>query len=226
MASINATKASIFYFDSEGRANLDDLMKVLKRTLKAREELRTLKIVSFTAEGRGPAIAYNHLGEFSPKLIAVTFPRGFTIRGAQGQPYCPRIGEGILKFFKGVEIEVVTPPRLPFDLIEGMEAHNQQMRLVRQTIAIFGSGFELCLQAIMCACDVGLVEEGEAVIAFSGDTAGLFLASPTKRYLNPHTGLSVQEIFCKPKMLTVSRHKPKLVLDPEARTIEGELTKS
>jgi hypothetical protein len=201
-------------------------MKVLKRTLKGRDDLRGLKIITFTAEGRGPALAYSQLTEYQPRLIAVTFPRGFTIKGPQGQPYCPRISDGILKFFKGVEIEVVTPPRLPFDLIEGMEAHNQQMRLVRQIMAIFGSGFELCIQAIMCVCDVGLVEEGETVIAFSGDTAGLFSASPTKRYLNSHSGLAVQEIFCKPKRLTVSRHKPKLALAPESKTIEGELTKN
>jgi len=226
MANINnSTKAPIFYFDAEGRANLEEVLKVIKKTLKSREDLRRLKIVVFTAEGRGPALAYNQLGEYLPRMIAVTFPRGFTVKGPKGHPYCPRIDENVLKFFKGVEIDVVVPPRLPFDQIEGMDVHNQQMRLVRQTMAIFGSGFELCLQAVMCACDVGLIEEGEAVIAFSGDTAGLFTASPTKRYLSPQHGLAVQEIFCKPRRLTVSRPKP-MIVAPETKTIEGEVSKS
>jgi hypothetical protein len=221
----NATKSSIFYFETEGRINnLEDVLKVLRKILKSREDLRELKIVVFTAEGRGPALAYNQLGEFSPRMIAVTFPRGFTIKGPNG-PYCPQIAENVLKFFKGVEIDVITPPRLPFDFIEGLDAHNQQMRLVSQTISIFGSGFALCLQAVMCACDMGFVKEGETVIAFSGDTAGLFVASPTKRFLNPQFGLAVQEIFCKPRNLTISRPKPRLI-DPETKTIEGEVSKA
>jgi hypothetical protein len=226
MANINnSTRAPIFYFDAEGRANLEEVLKVMKKTLKSREDLRGLKIVVFTAEGRGPALAYNQLGEYSPKMIAVTFPRGFSVKGPNGHPYCPRISEGVLKFFKGVEIDVIVPPRLPLDLIEGMEGHNQQMQLVRRTMAIFGTGFEMCLQAVMCACDMGLIEEGEEVIAFSGDTAGLFRASPTKKYLSPQFGLAVQEIFCKPRRLTVSRPKPKIA-NPEIKTIEGEVSKT
>jgi hypothetical protein len=222
----NSSKASrIHYFESEGRVNnLEEVLKVLKKTLKSREELRALKIVVFTAEGRGPMLAYNQLGEFMPKMIAVTFPRGFTVRNPDGHPYCPCIAENVLKFFKGVEIDVIVPPRLPFDPIEGMDGHNQQMRLVSQTIAIFGSGFGLCLQAVMCACDMGLVKEGESVIAFSGDTAGLFVASPTKRFLSVQHGLAVQEIFCKPRKLTVSRPKP-LPKATEGKVIEGEVSK-
>lgn len=221
----NSTKAPIFYFDAEGRANLEEVLKVMRKILKSREDLRGLKIVVFTAEGRGPALAYNQLGEYSPKMIAVTFPRGFSVKGPNGHPYCPRISESVLKFFKGVEIDVIVPPRLPLDLIEGMEGHNQQMQLVRRTMAVFGTGFEMCLQAVMCACDMGLIEEGEEVIAFSGDTAGVFRASPTKKYLSLQCGLAVQEIFCKPRRLTVSRPKPKMA-SPEIKTIEGEVSKS
>jgi hypothetical protein len=230
MAVMNSpTKSVIFYFESEGRDNLEEVLKVLKKTLRAREDLRGLKIVVFTAEGRGPALAYNRLGEFSPKMIAVTFPRGFSVRNAEGRAYCPRIADTILKFFRGVEIEVIVPPRLPFDLIDGMDGHNQQMQLIRKTIAMFGSGFELCLQAVICACDAGHIEEGESVIVFSGDTAGLVVSSSTKHFLNPQRGLGIQEIFCKPRRLTISRPKPKEPKEsapalPVAtpKTLEGE----
>ncbi len=218
----NVMKVSpIFYFESEGRKNIEQVIRVLKRVLKKRPDLHGLKIIVFTAEGQGPALAYSRLATFQPKIVAVTFPLTYSIKLKNGESYCPRISPDVLKFFKGVEIEVSVPPRLPFDLIEGMEAHNQQMRLVRQTIAIFGSGFELCLQAVMCACDVGLVREGEQVIAFSADTAGLFVASPTRRFMSPHTGLIVEEIFCKPNRLTISRHKPQHI-SHEPKIIEGE----
>jgi hypothetical protein len=167
MANIAKTAKAIVYFDAEGRQNLAEVLRTLKKAIKKRSELQDLKIVSFTAEGQGPALAYSRLQEFSPRIIAVTFPRGFSIKGPNGTRYCPCISDNILKFFKGVEIDVVIPPRLPFDLIEGMEAHNQQMNLVRRTMAIFGTGFELCFQAVMSACDAGLVGEGETVIALT-----------------------------------------------------------
>ena len=197
MASVNSsTKASIYYFETEGRDNLEEVLKILKKALRTRENLRDLKVVVFTSEGRGPALAYNQLSDHQPpKMIAVTFPRGFSVKRPNGEFYCPQIAENVLKFFRGVEIEVVVPPRLPFDLIDGMDGHNQQMQLVRKTMAMFGTGFELCFQALLCACDAGQVEEGEQVIVFSGDTAGLFVASSTRHFLDPQRGAYLQEIF-------------------------------
>jgi hypothetical protein len=221
----NSTKAPISYFESEGRDNLEEVLKVVKRVLKTREDLRHLKIVIFTSQGRGPALAYNQLGEYSPKIVAVTFPLGFSVKDANGDLYCPRISDPINKFFKGVEIDVVVPPRLPFDLIDGLDGHNQQMNLIRKTIAMFGLGFELCVQAVMCACDAGYVELGEPVIVFSGDTAGLFIASSTAHFLNPQRGVSIQEIFCKPRRFTISRPKPKAttaLTRTTPKTLEGE----
>jgi hypothetical protein len=221
----NSTKAHIFYFESEGRDNLDEVVKVIKKNLRNRQDLRDLKIVIFTSQGRGPVLAYNGLGEFFPKIIAVTFPLGFTVRDSNGNPYCPRISDHIDKFFKGVEIDVVVPPRLPFDLIDSLEGHNQQMQLIRKTMAMFGTGFELCFQALLCACDAGHIEEGEQVIVFSGDTAGLFVASSTRHFLNPNRGAYVQEIFCKPRRLNISRPsvKPPTALTMSSpKTLEGE----
>jgi hypothetical protein len=215
--------APIFYFDSEGRQNLDNVLRVIKKIIKKREELRACKIVIFTAEGQGPAMAYNRLGEFRPKLIAVTFPIHFSVKRANGDRYFPRISDEIQDFFRGVHIEIVTPPSLPFDLIDGMDGHNQQVKLISQTIAMFGGGFSLCIQAVLRACDVGLLEEGESVIAMSGDTAGLFIASTTAHFLNSEGGLAVQEIFCKPRRLTRSRPRTETLEEPGQRPIlEGK----
>jgi hypothetical protein len=228
MADVNSKNcaAQIVYFNSEGRQNLVEVLRIIKKALNKREELRSLKIVIFTAEGQGPALAYNKLAEFRPKLIAVTFPVHFSVKlKDSGDRYFPKISEDIRDFFKGVKIEVVVPPSLPFDLIEGMDGHNQQVKVISQSIAMFGSGFGLCIQAVLRACDVGLLEEGELVIAMSGDTAGLFIASTTSHFLNKANGLQVQEIFCKPRNLTISRPALIRLAEPqEKKILEGEVS--
>ncbi len=224
--TIKKTGAQIVYFESEGRQNLDEVLRIIKKILQKRQELRSRKLVIFTAEGQGPAMAYNKLREFRPKMIAVTFPVHFSVKQPDSDVrFFPRISEEIRAFFSGVKIEVVVPPTLPFDLIDGMDAHNQQVQLIAQTIAMFGSGFGLCIQGVLRACDVGLLEEGEQVIAMSGDTAGLFVASTTNHFLNKAKGLQVQEIFCKPHNLTISRPAPKrLENSQEKRILAGKIS--
>jgi hypothetical protein len=223
--TVKTYPASIVYFGNEGRHNLEQVIRVIKRQLNKREELRSLKLVIFTAEGQGPAVAYNRLREFKTKMIAVTFPVHFSVQAPDGNGrYFPRIDDDIRHFFDGVRIDVLVPPRLPFDLIDGMEAHNQQVGLVSKTIAIFGSGFGLCVQAVLHACDMGALREGETVIAMSGDTAALLVASSSSHFLNKVNGLQIQEIFCKPRTLTISRRALQPAIGAENKVLEGEIS--
>ena len=41
----NSTKAQILYFESEGRDNLEEVIKVLRKVLRSREHLRELKML-------------------------------------------------------------------------------------------------------------------------------------------------------------------------------------
>jgi hypothetical protein len=224
MATVSNSKCArqIVYFETDGRQNLEEVLRVVKKTLKTRPELRACKLVFFTAEGQGPALAFGKFAEFKPRIIAVTFPRSFSVAlPNKGEHYSPTISDQVMKFFKGVEIDVVQPPRLPFDRIEGLEAHNQQFGVIAQTIGIFGAGLSLCIQAVLLACDVGLVEEGETVIGMSGDSAGLFTASTTNHFLNKTTGIFLQEIFCKAK------NRQSTIAKKEApKIIEGIIQKS
>ena len=224
--SNKGTGAQIVYFDSEGRQNLEEVLRVIKKALSKREELRSLKIVFFTAEGQGPALAYSKLREYKPKMIAVTFPLHYSVKLDESEErYFPRIADDIRCFFDGVKIDVVVPPSLPLDSIDDLDGHNQQVKVIHQTIAMFGSGFGLCIQAVLRACDVGLLAEGELVIAISGDTAGLFSASTTSHFLKRFGGLRVQEIFCKASNLTLSRPVVKRFAEPqEKKVLEGKVS--
>jgi len=218
MANVTPGKfnAQIVYFSEEGRRNLDEVLKVLHKLLKKREELRVCKIVFLTAFGEGPAKAYGKLSEFMPKIVAVTFPRSFVIKRGDAW-YHPEISDNLRKFFDGVGIEVLVPHTLPFDTIEAMDGHNQQVQLVRDVLSIFGGGFSLCVQAVMLACDAGHVEMGDSVIAVTGDVAALITASTTRSFLNKERGISVDEIFCKPRKLTIVRPAT-----TQAKTIDAE----
>jgi hypothetical protein len=198
--------AQIVYFEREGRENLAEVLRVLKKNLRKREELRALKIVIFTAEGQGPALAYNVLGQYDPKLIAVTFPLDFAVKTPNGERYYPRISAKVMRFLGGVGVVVVPPARLPFDSIEGVDFHNQQMKLFKDVISLFGGSLTLCIQAVLRACDAGEVVPGERVIAMTGDSAAIITASTTAKFLTVE-GMSVNEILCKSRNLTIARAK-------------------
>ncbi len=103
----NRKAHQIVYFDTEGRTNLPEVIRVVKQKLKSREELRALKIVVLTAEGEGPLLAYNNLGMYDPKIVIVTFPLSFSVKGKDDTRHYPKISERLKKFFVGLEFPIV-----------------------------------------------------------------------------------------------------------------------
>jgi len=193
----------IFYFEREGNEALSAVLKILKRALRKRADLRTHKIVFFTSVGRGPALAYAELEEFDPVIIAVTFPPTFFIvRG--DEKFYPRIPERIMRYFDGVRIKVITS-RLPFDPIAGATAHNAETKLITDVLTLFGGSFGLCVQAVLQACDAGAVDAGEDVIGVTGDCAAIITAANTINFLAKDSGMVIREILCKPRTLNIAR---------------------
>jgi hypothetical protein len=195
--------SSILYFEREGRENLAQVVRVIKRLFRKTPAVRSTKIIIFTALGEGPALAYHQLSEYDPQIIAVTFPPGFCVR--QGEEiFTPEIHPKVQAFFDGVGVKVVRS-RLPFDEIQGARSHNEQVTLIRDTLSLFGGGFSLAVQAVLQACDSGLVMPGEKVIAASGDCAAMMTAASTARFLAREGGLIISEILCKPRNFTITR---------------------
>jgi hypothetical protein len=194
---------SAFYFEEEGRGNLLHVIRILRRVLRTRPELRDKKFVFFTAFGEGPALAYNQFQQFDIKMIAVTFPRTFTVN-VKGEDLHPDIDPRLRTFFEGVGIKVLSG-RLPFDPIEGAESLNREMKLIKDVLSIISGSFPLCVQAVLQSCDMGAVEPGEQVIAVTGDCAAIVTASTTDCFLSHQSGLVVNEIICKPRRFTIAR---------------------
>lgn len=199
---------SICYFEREGKQNLSHVLGVVKRTFTRREDVRSCKLIVFTSLGEGPALAYSRLKEFDPKIIAVTFPPGFSVKRINKEgntvEFSPQISDKLRQFFNGVGVTVLSG-RLPFEAIDGIDSIKQQTKLIKDVLSLLGGGFSLCVQAVLQSCDMGAIEIGEKVIAISGDCALLVTASTTKKFLSSEGGLSINEILCKPRNLTLTR---------------------
>jgi hypothetical protein len=211
---------SISYFEHEGRENWPLVLRLVKRVFRRRADLRSCKVIIFTAIGEGPAAAYNLLQEWDAKIIAVTLPPDFSVI-RDGRKVSPQIPPKAQAFFDGVGIPVVTA-RLPFQKIDGVTAHNDQMDLITNVLSLFGGSFAQCVQAVLQACDHGLVKIGEKVIAVTGDSAAVITASTTGKFLTRDEGLAIHEIICKPRNLTIARGKPVVALEQSRSLFEQD----
>ena len=203
--------SKIQYFETEGRENLPAVIKCIKAFLRSMDTQQTQspqKIVFLTVQGEGPMLAYNQLQSNDVQIIAVTFPIGSS-EVVEDKVYKPQVSSRVRDFFNGVKIPILTS-RLPFEEIVGAEAHNREMKILRDALGLFGSSMALAIQAVLQATDAGLIEIGEQVIAATGDTAILVTATTTHNVLRQdHFGFSVNEILCKPRNFTMSRKLPK-----------------
>jgi hypothetical protein len=217
--------SGICYFEREGRQNLPHVINVVKRAFKNRDDIRGCKIVIFTAVGEGPALAYNKLKIYSPKIIAVTFPWGFsaTKTDEKGNTIETPIhlSDDLRRFFDGVGVTVLTA-RLPFEGFDGAETIKNQMKLIKDVLSLFGGGFSLCVQAVLQACDMGALSIGEKVVVMTGDCAALVTASSSAKFLSAKGGLSINEILCKPRNLSVIRMPVKRLIESSGELFPTE----
>ncbi len=181
-------------------------MRLVKGVFQQRAEVRSYKIIVFTAIGEGPLALYNLLQEWDAKIIAVALPPDFAVM-RNNERVCPRVPPKAKAFFDGVGIPVVTS-RMPFQAIDGATAHNEQMSLITSVLSLLGGSFAQGVQAVLQACDHGFVGIGEKVFAVTGDSAAIMTASTTGKFLTRDEGLSINEIICKPRNLTIARGLP------------------
>ena len=192
------TTSGITYFDVDGRSNLRQVLRLVQRARSKRADLTNLKVVFLTGFCEGPLLATRIFKENRPKMIAVTFPPTTKI-GEKDYVIAPEV----LAYLRAMDVDIVSN-RLPFDGFDGTTVVDQQMRLLKSTLGIFGRSMPLCVQAVLQACDVGLILEGETVIAITGDMAAIVNASTTVSFLAPNSAFSINEFICKPRRRTAT----------------------
>lgn len=217
----------ITYFLQEGKENLEHS---LLAAFQAARIQNINKIIIFTGQGLGVRLALDTFSSQSEyahiKLIAVTFPSGEPFTDKEGNPIRVEIPDAELELFHQKRVSVIRA-HLPFDPIAARhqrgELLGQDLSLIGQALNMFGGSMALCVQAVILACDAGLVELGEHVISLTSDTAILAQATTTRRMLRE---LVVREIICKPAVLTISRKETAEKLPKQLEAGEGSETKA
>lgn len=184
------------YFWQEGKANLRDCLRI---AFNAANEHDVRTIVIFTGAGEGVRVAHESFlsqPEFAHiKLVAVAFPHG--------HPH--ELGNADRDWMTARNIPVIQA-HLPFDTIKSQYQSygilGQDFSLLGNALNIFGGSISLCVQAVLMACDAGLVRKGEHVIALTSDTSILVRSAPTSHLL---TDFIVREIFCKAVVMDISK---------------------
>ena len=172
------------YFLSEGKVNLPECLRLSLRHAKASG---INNVIVFTTNGEGLELACTkYLGQAEFKgiqLNGVSWPIG----KVPGQAL--NIPETRLELLQKHNINLIRAA-FPFEELAG--AGSASKGRVQTTMEIFGGGMYLCLNAVVVACDAGLVLPGEHVISMSADTSIIVKASPSARSMS---ALAVREII-------------------------------
>ena len=181
------------YFETPGEQNTEDTLKVALRYLDEGKRhfivasTRGLTGVKFAEAlaGRGVSLAVvTHSSGFrEPNVLEMTPENRARIESLGAKIYCGTI------LTHSIETSLM-------DRHQGI----YPMYLIAQTLRLFSQGVKVCVEAVMEACDGGLVPEGEEVVAVAGtgwgaDTVCLIRSAASKRFLN----MRVLEIACKPR---------------------------
>jgi hypothetical protein len=187
-------RAKTTYFLTEGKANLQECLRL---SLQHAVRSGTRKVVVCTANGEGLEFACNKYlsqPEYQGiRLIGVSFPFGkVPSQALQIPPERKRL-------LDEHRIPVVRAA-FPFDDLSTEGLHSKS--LVHRALEFFSGGMVLCLNAVVIACDQGLVSTGEHVIVTSADTSVLVKASSSSKAFNL---LAVREIICKPLIQDITK---------------------
>ncbi|HET9285446.1 MAG TPA: hypothetical protein VFR24_26135 [Candidatus Angelobacter sp.] len=219
--------APITYYLQEGKANLHQTVKIALEGAKA-HNVKT--VVIFTSQGEGVRVAHDAIqAPGSPfadiNIVAVTFPQGMQFVDEKQQPMLVDILPENKDLFRRENIPLVRAhmpfhPIPPFFKNRGVLAND--LSLVENALNIFGGSMSLCVQAVLMACDAGIVPIGDHVITCTSDTAVLAKATCTTRLL---TEFIVREILCKPAIFDIGMKENKEAVLPDQSqqpTLEGE----
>lgn len=202
---------STTYFWQEGKPNLHDCLRI---SFEAAKRHGIDKLVIFTGIGEGVRVAVDDFlsqGEYADiNVVAVTFPHGHKYD----------IPDSDREWMTSVNIPLIRA-HLPFDPIKAQYAGvlGQDFSLLGNVLNIFGGSMSLCVQAVLMACDAGVVRKGEHVISMTSDTSILVRSAPTSHLL---TDFIVREVFCKSAVMDISKKEAIDAADtPEINTSES-----
>lgn len=197
----------IYYFVQQGKVNIEETIKIVKKR-SVEEGIR--KVLMFTSEGEGPIRASKIFEKTDIELIAVTYPyKQLAYEKTKGEEK-RTITLGIndeekRKILKNKSIKIIQGV-MPFQDIVVPGAKDVKLESIKNTLSLFGTGLQLCVEAVIMACEYGAIEQGEEVISMAADTAIIATGSLKLLLFSPINGMEIREIICKPRYLNINRN--------------------
>lgn len=185
-------------YKSEGRENLN---ATLDCVAKATNTFDVGAVIIFAAFAES-ALRLRQMIDESRRVVAVTFPAGYTALVNGVSAYVGITSQEDRKRLEVAGVTLLQGP-MPFWTLDGSESND--LRMLRRALDLFGGGLQLCIQAILVACDAGVVPAGERCIAMSADTAIVAHSENAFRFLNDRSRFAVEHVICKPVAYTISR---------------------
>jgi hypothetical protein len=175
----------IVYFETPGTHNTQEVLRLAKERAEARG---ITKIVLASTRGDTAKAALRTFTDHKIQMVVVPHQYGFGER----QRFPKELKEELIS--KGHRVHFGTMLFHTGDLY-GINTPTVMANLLR----IFGQGIKVCVEIMLMACDGGLLEPGERVIAVSGTGAGADTAVvATSSTSNKLGSLEVNELICKP----------------------------
>lgn len=175
----------IVYFETAGKENTTEVLSLVKERA---QERGITKIVLASTRGDTARAAADAFARSDIRLAVIPHQFGFGERQRFPQELVSELEK------KGHRVHFGTMLFHTEDLY-GVRAP----RLMATLLRIFCQGIKVCVEIILMACDGGLIEHGEKVIAVAGtgagaDTAVVATSAPSNRLPDLH----IHEIICKP----------------------------
>jgi len=175
----------IVYFETPGKENTSEVLKLVGERAQARS---ISKIVLASTRGDTARAAADAFTGSDIRLVVIPHQFGFGDQQKFPKELVAELqGKGHYVHFSTMLFHT--------DDLYGVRAP----RLIATLLRTFCQGIKVCVEIILMACDGGLIERGEKVIAVSGtgtgaDTAVVATSAPSIKL----SDLRIHEIICKP----------------------------
>jgi len=175
----------VVYFETVGKENTHEVLKLVKEKAEARG---ITKIILASTRGDTARTASEAFNGSELRLVVIPHQFGFGER----QRFPQELISELVKKDHRVHFGTML---FHTDDLYGVRAP----RLMATLLRIFCQGIKVCVEIVLMACDGGLIEQGEKVIAVAGtgagaDTSVVATAAPSTKL----TDLHIHEIICKP----------------------------
>jgi len=196
-------------FQTEGKSNV---VATIHNVSEAARDFGISTVVVFASEIEN-VLSLKHMMGKSGQIVAVTFPSEYTALVDGRSQYVGIRSERDVQALMQAGI-MISRGVLPFSVVDTPDS--AYLRGAIQAFGLMGGGTQLCIQAVLIACDAGNVNEGERCIAMCADTALVLRAGHSYRFGRDNSLLSIEHIICKPVNYQITRPKAVPVLEETA----------